>query len=117
MTAIETANNDAAWKSIDHCGPTFIDAAVEGSDADPWRGPESALAIPAHFMERGAPALITFIMDGGVVQHVTIENQPAKVVVRDYDIEGADPAELNTDENGDRYVGTDWSNELPPAGG
>lgn len=40
--AVETANADAdGWRSLDHCGPTFVRAAAEGADADPWSGAAS----------------------------------------------------------------------------
>ena len=117
--AIQAANDDASWKSLDHCSPTFIDAVAEGADADPWRDHASALSVPERFSERGIAAvpLITVIVEGGVVQNVTFENGPARVIVRDYDTEGADPAELDTDGNGDCYVRGDWSTEIPPSGG
>jgi hypothetical protein len=117
--AIQTANDDASWKSSDHSGPTFIDAVAEGADTDPWRDHASAIPVPERFTERGIAMvpLITVIVVGGVVQDVTFENGPARVIVCDYDTEGADPAELDTDGNGDRYLRSDWSTEIPPAGG
>ena len=117
--AITAANEDASWKSLDHCGPTFVDAVAEGVDADPWRDHVSALPVPERFTERGIAAvpLITVIVVGGVVQVVTFENGPAHVIVRDYDTAGADPAEIDVDEYGDRCVRGDWSAEIPPLGG
>ena len=116
--AIAAANDDPSWKSLDHCSPTFIDAIAEGADADPWRDHVSAIPVPEHFTERGAVVpVITVIVVGGVVQDVTFENGPARVIVCDYDTEGTDPAELDTDGNGDRYVRGDWSTEIPPSGG
>jgi hypothetical protein len=45
--AVETANDSSAWKSIDHCGDTFIDAIAEGEDVDPWTDDSrSRLAVP-----------------------------------------------------------------------
>ncbi|MEQ8827570.1 MAG: hypothetical protein RIC82_07335, partial [Parvibaculum sp.] len=35
--AIVAANESDGWKPLDDCGPTFIDAAAEGDEADPWR--------------------------------------------------------------------------------
>ena len=116
--AIAAANEDASWKSLDHCGPTFVDAVAEGADTDPWRDHVSAIPVPERFTEQGAVVpLITVIVVGGVVQDVTFENGAARVIVCDYDTEGADPAELDTDGNGDRYVRGDWSIEIPPSGG
>jgi hypothetical protein len=116
--AIQMANEDTSWKSLDHCSPTFIDAVAEGADADLWRDHASTLLVPERFTERGAAVpLITVIVECGVVQDVTFKNGPARVIVCDYDTEGADPAELDIDGNGDRYVRGDWSTEIPPSGG
>ena len=58
--AVETANADGdGWRSLDHCGPTFVQAAAEGADADPWSGYESALPIPDRFVEGGEPPVVT----------------------------------------------------------
>ena len=58
--AVETANADAdGWRSLDHCGPTFVRAAAEGADADPWNHHESALPIPDRFAEGGEPPVVT----------------------------------------------------------
>ena len=61
--AIETANASDAWRALDHCGATFVDAVVEGADADPW-DPEAALPIPDRFTERGAPPVVTLAGPG-----------------------------------------------------
>ena len=58
--AVETANADAdGWRSLDHCGPTFVQAAAEGIDANPWDGAASALPIPDRFVEGGEPPVVT----------------------------------------------------------
>lgn len=58
--AVETANADAdGWRSLDHCGPTFVRAAAEGADADPWSGAASVLPIPDRFAEGGEPPVVT----------------------------------------------------------
>ena len=58
--AIRTANADGdGWRSIDHCGPTFVQAAAESADADPWNAYESALPIPDRFAEGGEPPVVT----------------------------------------------------------
>ena len=45
--AVETANADAdGWRSLDHCGPTFVRAAA------------SALPIPDRFAEGGEPPVV-----------------------------------------------------------
>ena len=56
--AIETANQDPNWKSVDHCGPTHVDAYCVGRDEDPWDRDKS-LPVPARFTERGEPPLVT----------------------------------------------------------
>lgn len=56
--AIEAANQDPNWKSVDHCGPTFIDAFCAGRDEDPWDN-EKSLPVPARFSEKGEPPLVT----------------------------------------------------------
>ena len=58
--AVETANAAAGGRrSLDHCGPTFVQAAAEGAGADPWNGCESALPIPDRFAEGGEPPVVT----------------------------------------------------------
>ena len=58
--AVEIANADAdGWRSLDHCGPTFVRAAAEGADADPWSGAASVLPIPDRFAEGGEPPVVT----------------------------------------------------------
>ena len=56
--AIEIANDDPNWKSLDHCGPTHVDAYCIGRDEDPWdRG--KSLPVPARFTEQGEPPVVT----------------------------------------------------------
>ena len=56
--AIEAANDDPNWKSLDHCGPTHVDACCMGRDEDPWDGDKS-LPVPARFTEQGEPPIVT----------------------------------------------------------
>ena len=56
--AIEVANQDPNWKSVDHCGGSFVDACCIGRDADPWDR-ESTLPVPARFTEKGEPPVVT----------------------------------------------------------
>lgn len=42
-----------AWRSVDACGPTFVDAIAEGDDVDPWMPPEPRIAVPLRFAEQG----------------------------------------------------------------
>ena len=56
--AIEKANDDPGWKSVDHCGATFVDACCVGRDADPWDR-DTSLPVPARFTEKGEPPVVT----------------------------------------------------------
>ena len=56
--AIEVANQDPNWKSVDHCGPSFVDACCIGRDEDPWDRDKS-LPVPARFTEKGEPPVVT----------------------------------------------------------
>ena len=56
--AIEVANADPNWKSVDHCTSTFVDAYCMGRDEDPWDRDKS-LPVPARFTERGEPPVVT----------------------------------------------------------
>ena len=56
--AIEAANQDPNWKSVDHCGPTHVDAYCVGRDEDPWDRDKS-LPVPARFTEKGEPPVVT----------------------------------------------------------
>ena len=44
--AIEVANQDPDWKSVDHCGPSFVDACCMGRDEDPWDRDKSLPIMP-----------------------------------------------------------------------
>ena len=55
--AIEVANQDPNWKSVDHCGATFVDACCMGRDEDPWD--DRYLPVPARFTEKGEPPVVT----------------------------------------------------------
>ena len=56
--AIQVANQDHNWKSVDHCGATFVDACCIGRDEDPWDDDKS-LPVPARFTEKGEPPVVT----------------------------------------------------------
>ena len=56
--AIEVANADLNWKSVDHCTSTFVDAYCVGRDEDPW-DKNNSLPVPARFTERGEPPVVT----------------------------------------------------------
>lgn len=108
--AIEEANNDPDWKSSDYAGQTFVEAVAEGDNVDPWKGYQSAIPVPERFTERGETPLVTVTVEGGVVQHVSTENGPVRVQVRDYDTEGAKASDprIHTDEHGDLYELAEW---------
>ncbi len=110
--AIVAANESDGWKPLDDCGPTFIDAAAEGDEADPWRDFASSLPVPPRFSECGEPVAVTVTVSGGVVQQVEIKGGRARVHVHDYDTEGAAPGTpgLHIDADGDTYALADWSN-------
>ena len=115
-TAIEQANDDACWKALDHCGETFVDAVAEGEGADPWDRFQSAIPIPDRFTEQGEPPSVTVVLEGGIVQDLMVAGGRVRVLVKDYDTEGADPEhhDIRRDPDGDHYVLSDWTNELPP---
>ncbi len=58
--AIEVANQDPNWKSVDHCGATFVDTCCIGRDEDPWDDDKS-LPVRARFTEKGEPPIVTLI--------------------------------------------------------
>ena len=62
--ALEAANEDPdGWRSTDHSGPSFVDAACEGAHCDPWDR-DAALPVPDHFTERGEPPVVTLTDPG-----------------------------------------------------
>ena len=80
--AIEAANDDPNWKSVDHCTSTFVDAYCMGHDEDPWDGDKS-LPVPARFTERGEPPVVTLTgprppggveVTGGIVRIRFVDN-------------------------------------------
>ena len=75
--AIETANNDDGWRSIDHCGNTHVDSVCEGADGDPWG--EGALPVPGRFSEHGEPPVVTLT---GPAPPGAVEVSGGRVLVR-----------------------------------
>ena len=106
---IAKANESDGWFALDVSGNTFVDAAAEGDDVDPWKEFESSLPIPARFTERGEPPRVIVIVSGGVVQNVIIDGGKVHVEVHDYDTDGADPGDrlIEFDEEGAAYVCAD----------
>jgi hypothetical protein len=87
--AIEKANDSPAWSATDYCGPTHIDAVAQGEDVDLWlEGIDAQLAIPDRFTEHGPLPYITITLEAGLIGDVQIDNGPATVEIRDYNIQG-----------------------------
>lgn len=51
--AIEAANEQDGWRSIDDCGPTFIECLAEGDDIDLWAQETPTLDVPNAYAEHG----------------------------------------------------------------
>ena len=96
--AIEVANQDPHWKSVDHCGPTYIDACCIGRDADPWER-QTTLPVPARFTEKGEPPLVT----------LTGPRPPGGI-----EVTGGTVRIRFVDENGAGTVTTEISHPPPP---
>ena len=54
--AIEVANEDPGWKSVGHCGPTYIDACYMDQDADPWDSDATRACPTTEFSAGLAPS-------------------------------------------------------------
>lgn len=79
--AIAIANTDPGWKRLDYEGPTFVDAAAIGADADPWRDHKSALWIPERFTEGGALRTVTVTVKNGHVEKVAVDRGQIRVLI------------------------------------
>lgn len=53
---------------------------------------------------------VQVIVSGGVVQHVEVPDG-VSVIVRDYDVDGVDPALLQQDRRGDSFIEAIWTSE------
>lgn len=51
---------------------------------------------------------VQVIVEGGVVQHVEVP-KGVQVVIADYDVDGSDPDDLKTDDNGDPFCESIWT--------
>lgn len=51
---------------------------------------------------------ITIILGGGLIQEIEGIPDDVRIVVRDYDVEGADEQELSADENGNECFESIW---------
>lgn len=54
--------------------------------------------------------IVTVTVEGGVVQHVEVPDG-VQVIVKDYDVEGCDEADLEQDESGDHYFEANWEHK------
>lgn len=54
--------------------------------------------------------IVNVTVEGGVVQYIDVP-EGVRVVVKDYDVEGCDEAELEEDENGDYFFEAIWEHE------
>ncbi len=106
--AIEAAGDSSEWTSRDQCGPIHVDAAAPGADAEPWRDFRSVLPIPPAFTEDGEPPFVAVDMDGGLIHDVHIDGRPVRILVRDYDVEGVDPDQLEQDADGAWFAASRW---------
>ena len=85
--AVAAANeNPEGWKGTDHVTDSFVDAACEGADGDPW-GDES-LPIPDRFTERREPPRVTVSLDPDGKPAVNVESGRARIRI----IDGPPPA-------------------------
>lgn len=75
--AIEAANGSDGWKSLDWCGPTFVDALAPSEDVDPWDRHGSRTPVPDAYTEVGeAPTIIVVQADGAVRDARIVGNGP-----------------------------------------
>ena len=57
---------------------------------------------------------IVITMEGGLIQDIQGIPDGVVILVRDYDVEGADDTELTQDENGDACYELIWEKEDQP---
>jgi hypothetical protein len=112
--AVAEANLSPAWSASDYSGNTFVEAVAEGEDVDLWNDERvRPLPVPSRFTEDGEGPHITVTVEGGVIQHVDIEDGSALVEVHDYDTEGtSDPGDVQRDPDGTPFLRGIWSNRL-----
>jgi hypothetical protein len=113
--AIGEANQSSAWSSSDYSGSTFVDAVAEGEDVDLWNDERvRPLPVPSRFTEDGEGPHIVITVEGGVIQHVDIQDGTALVEVHDYDTEGtSEPGDIQRDGDGTPYLRGTWTNRIP----
>ncbi len=62
--AVEAANASSAWRPLDACGPTCVDAIAEGDDVDPWMPLGPPIAVPLAFAEHGNTQILHDALTG-----------------------------------------------------
>lgn len=55
--------------------------------------------------------IITITVEGGLIQWIAGIPDDVRIVLKDYDVEGADPSDLSRDENGDDYHMSEWEKD------
>jgi hypothetical protein len=115
VKSVSTANESSTWSSSDYCGNTYVEAVAEGEDVDLWNDERvRPLPIPSRFTEDGEGPHIVVTVEGGVIQHVDIQDGTALVEVHDYDTEGtSEPGTIERDPDGTPYLRGLWTNRIP----
>lgn len=62
-------------------------------------------------MDASNKRTITVGVHGGLVQWIQGIPEDVCIIVRDYDVDGCDEADLTTDPNGDKCVESVWEKE------
>ncbi len=62
--AVEAANASSAWRPLDACGQTCVDAIAEGDDVDPWMPSGPPIAVPLTFAEHGHTQILHDALTG-----------------------------------------------------
>lgn len=113
--AVAAADQSTAWSSSDYIGPTFVEAVAEGEDVDLWNDERvRPLPVSSRFTEDGEGPNIVITVEGGVIQHVDIQDGTALVEVHDYDTEStSETGDIQRDGDGTPYLRGTWTNRIP----
>ena len=57
---------------------------------------------------------LVITLDGGLIQDIQGIPEDLVILVRDYDVEGADEAEITMDEHGEPYFESIWEKDEQP---
>jgi hypothetical protein len=74
------------------------------------------VAAPFHLLRKNqsmSNKIVHITVEGGVIQHVECP-QGVKAIVRDYDSDGIEDAQLGIDDDGNKYVETIWGCKTMP---